>query len=123
MARTAISFARHRQFRASGVEAEAPPGRRSRARGGQFFFLTHRGGQLAGAIFIFFIFIFYKNIFSFPKFTEIYPGRPAAGRPGPGRPAAGRQRLFRKNFRGEFALRPLEDRSPGSGAAGCPSTI
>ena len=66
MARTAISFARHRQFRASGVEAEAPPGRRSRARGGQFFFfLTHRGGQLAGAIFIFLY-------FSFSFFTKIY---------------------------------------------------
>ena len=47
-------------------------------------------------IFIFFISIFYKNIFSIWKFTEIYPGRPAAGRPGPGRPAAGRQGLKRK---------------------------
>ena len=41
------------------------------------------------AVFLFFIFVFYKNIFSFSKFTEIYPGRPAAGRPGPGRGAAG----------------------------------
>ena len=47
-------------------------------------------------IFIFFISVFYKNIFSIWKFTEIYPGRHAAGRPGPGRPAAGRQGLFRK---------------------------
>ena len=30
-------------------------------------------------IFIFFISVFYKNIFSICKFTEIYPGRPAAG--------------------------------------------
>ena len=59
-------------------------------------------------------------LFSFSKFTEIYPGRPVAGRPGPGLPAAGRQGLFCKNFRWEFALRPLEDRSPGSGAAGPP---
>ena len=29
--------------------------------------------------FLFFIFIFYKNIFSFSKFTEIYPGRPLPG--------------------------------------------
>ena len=42
----------------------------------------------------FFIFVFYKNIFSIWKFTGIYPGRPAAGRPGPGRPAAGRQGHF-----------------------------
>ena len=69
-------------------------------------------------IFIFFIFVFYKNIFSFSKFTEIYPGRPTAERPGSGRPAAGRQGFFCKNFHGEFALKPLEDRSPDSVAAG-----
>ena len=39
-------------------------------------------------IFLFFIFVFYKNIFSIWKFTGIYPGRPAARRPGPGRPVA-----------------------------------
>ena len=69
-------------------------------------------------IFIFFNFVFYKNIFLFSKFTGIYPGRPAAGWPGPGRPAAGRQGLFCKNFHGKFALKPLEDRSPDSGTAG-----
>jgi len=47
-------------------------------------------------IFIFFISIFYKNIFLIWKFTEIYPVRPAAGGPGPARPAAGRQRLICK---------------------------
>ena len=31
------------------------------------------------AVFLFFIFVFYKNIFSIWKFTGIYPGRPAAG--------------------------------------------
>ena len=36
----------------------------------------------------------------------------------PGRPAAGRQGLICKKFRGKFALKPLEDRSPDSGAAG-----
>ena len=48
-------------------------------------------GRLQGAffIFIFFISVFYKNIFLIWKFTEIYPGRPAAGRPGPGCRAAG----------------------------------
>src|SRR6185312_11871684 len=69
-------------------------------------------------IFIFLIFVFYKNIFSFSKFTRIYPGRPAAGRPGPGRPAAGRQGLICKNFRKKITFRSLKDRSPGSGAAG-----
>jgi len=29
--------------------------------------------------FLFFISVFYKNIFSIWKFTEMYPGRPAAG--------------------------------------------
>ena len=71
-------------------------------------------------IFLFFIFVFYKNIFSFSKFTGIYPRCPTAGRPGPGRPAAGRQGLFCKNFTNFFAEKPLEDRSPGSGAAGPP---
>ena len=59
-------------------------------------------------IFLFFNFVFYKNIFSFSKFTEIYPGRPAAGRSAPSRPAAGRQGLFCKSFRGKFARGPLE---------------
>ena len=69
-------------------------------------------------IFLFFNFVFYKNIFLFSKFTEIYSGRPVVGRPAPGRPAAGQQGLFCKKFRGKFAPGPLEDRSPGSGAAG-----
>ena len=30
------------------------------------------------AVFLFFIFIFYKNILSFSKFTGIYPGRPGS---------------------------------------------
>ena len=53
---------------------------------------TAGASPVSGAffIFIFFITIFYKNIFLILKFTEVYPGRPAAGRPGPGRPAAGR---------------------------------
>ena len=45
-------------------------------------------------IFLFFIFVFYKNIFSIWKFIGIYPDRSAAGRPGPGRPAEGRQGHF-----------------------------
>jgi len=68
--------------------------------------------------FFIFYFLFYKNIFSFSKFTKIYPGRPAAGRPAPGRPAAGRQGLICKNFRKKIAFRSLKDRSPGSRAAG-----
>ena len=68
--------------------------------------------------FLYFSFLFLKKyIFVFEIYRNI-PGRPTAGRPGPGRPAAGRQGLFCKKFRWEFALRPLEDRSPGSGAAG-----
>ena len=55
--------------------------------------------QASGRFFYFYIFfisVFYKNIFSSWEFTEIYPGRPAARRPGPGRPAAGRQGLICK---------------------------
>ena len=50
---------------------------------------------LAGGffIFLFFIFVFYKNIFSFSKFTEIYSGRPTAGRGAPER-----QSFSAKNF-------------------------
>ena len=83
-------------------------------------------------IFLFFISIFYKNIFSICKFTEIYPGRPAAGRPGPGRPAAplpgGRDLAARQP--GGRGLSAKKDeiklqtgpwgRSPGCGAAGPP---
>ena len=69
--------------------------------------LPKTGGFL---FFYFFIFVFYKNIFLFSKFTEIYPGRPAARRQG----------LFCKNFANFFAKKPLEDQSPDSGAAGPP---
>ena len=65
---------------------------------------------LGGAVFLFFlffIFIFYKNIFSISKFTRIYPGCPAAGRPRPGRPAAGRQGHFWKIFAEKIARRSL----------------
>ena len=78
------------------------------------------GRLLMMRFFYFFIFHFrflQKYIFVFKIYRNI-PGRPAVGRPGPGCPAAGRQGLFCKNFREEFALRPLEDRSPRSGAAG-----
>ena len=69
-------------------------------------------------IFLFFIFTFYKNIFSFSKFTRIYPVCPAAGRLAPGRPAAGRQGLICKNIHKKIVFRSLKDRSPGSEAAG-----
>ena len=55
--------------------------------------VTH-GANTRFFYFYFFISVFYKNIFSSWKFTEIYPGRPAAGRPGPDRPADGRQGLI-----------------------------
>ena len=55
-------------------------------------------------IFIFFIFVFYKNIFLFSKFTGIYPDR----------------LVFCKSFCEEFALKPLEDRSPDNGTTGPP---
>ena len=70
------------------------------------------------AIFLFFIFVFYKNIFSIWKFTGIYPGRPAAGRPGPGRPAAGRQGLICKKKRKQNCSQVPGNRPPGSRAAG-----
>ena len=45
--------------------------------------VTHSYANAGGFfIFIFFISVFYKNIFSIWKITEIYPGRLAAGRPG-----------------------------------------
>ena len=71
-------------------------------------------------IFLFFNFIFYKNIFLFSKFTGIYPGRPAAERPGPGRPAAERQGLLCKFFCENICAQVSGGRSPGSGAAGPP---
>jgi len=49
-------------------------------------FAPLRGRKGGFFIFLFFIFFFYKNIFLFSKFTEIYPSRAAA----PGRPTAGR---------------------------------
>ena len=76
------------------------------------------GLRSAFFIFIFFISVFYKNIFSIWKFTEVYPGRPAAGRPGPGRPAAGRQGLIRKKKMTKNCRQVPGDRSPGSWAAG-----
>ena len=73
-------------------------------------------GRWIGILGGFFIFLF-----SFSKFTGIYPGRPAAGRPGPGRPAAGRQGLLCKNFCENICAQVPEGRSPGSGAAGPPA--
>jgi len=71
-----------------------------------------------GFLFLYFHFCFLqKYIFVF-EINRNIPRPPAAGRPGPGRPAAGRQGLFCKKIHEEFALRSLEDRSPGSGAAG-----
>ena len=72
------------------------------------------------AVFLFFISVFYKNIFSCSKFTWIYPGRPVAGRPGSGRPAAGRQGLICKKSRQKITPRSLKNRPPGSGAASPP---
>ena len=59
---------------------------------------------------IFFISVFYKNIFSIWKFTEIYPGRPAAGR----------QEIIRKKKTTRNCRQVPGDRSPGSRAAGLP---
>ena len=72
---------------------------------------------------------FFIFLFSFSKFTRIYPGRPAAGRPGPGRPAARRQGLLcKKKFRKYLCAGPWGSvarqrggrppKPPGSGAAG-----
>ena len=86
-------------------------------------FLKGLGFSLAATsgyfIFIFFISVFYKNIFSIWKFTEIYPGRPAAGRPGPGRPAAGRQGLICKKRGKKLRTGPWEPAAgrPASQAA------
>ena len=53
----------------------------------------------------FFIFVFYKNIFSIWKFTGIYPGRPAAGR----------QSISEKNFAEKIARRSLGAGRPAAG--------
>ena len=73
----------------------------------------------AGFLFFYFLFSFFIKIYF--RFQNLQEYTPAALLPGPGRPAAGRQGFFCKNFREEFALKPLEDRSPDSGAAGPPS--
>ena len=67
-------------------------------------------------LFLYFLFLFfYKNIFLFSKFTEIYPGRPAAGTQLPRCGAAG---AFLQKFR-EIFCRKVPGRSvAGSGAAG-----
>ena len=68
-----------------------------------------RDGTAAWAVFIFLYFsfyVFYKNIFLFSKFIEIYSGRPAAGRPAPGHPTAGRQGLICKNFHKKLRSSP-----------------
>ena len=81
--------------------------------------------QPALAVFFiyFFIFVFYKNIFSCSKFIGIYPGRPVAWRPGPGRRAAGAflqkfsMRICAEAPRGPVARqRSGRPRPPGSGA-------
>ena len=59
-------------------------------------------------VFLFFIFIFYKNIFSIWKFTEIYLGRPVIGRQG----------LICKKKTKRNCRQVPGDRPPGSGAAG-----
>ena len=75
-----------------------------------------KSGRHGFFIFIFFISVFYKNIFSSWKFTEIYPGRPAAGRPGPSRPAAGRHGLICKKKReNKIAARSLGTGRPAAG--------
>ena len=67
----------------------------------------------AGRFFyIYFSLLFFTKIYF--RFRNLQKYTPSAPLPG------GRQGLFCKNFRGEFALRPLEDRLPGSGAAGPP---
>ena len=61
-------------------------------------------------LFLYFLFRFYKNIFLSWKITEIYPGRPAAGRPG-----------LTSKKKAKKICRPVPgDRSPGSRAAGLP---
>ena len=49
-------------------------------------------------IFIFFNFDFFKNIFSFSKFTEIYPGCPLPGSRDLVAPLRGGRGFFAKKF-------------------------
>ena len=66
-------------------------------------------------IFLFFIFVFYKNIFSIWKFTGIYPAAPLPG----GRDLAARQRggrgISEKNFVEKIARRSLGAGHPTAG--------
>ena len=69
-------------------------------------------------IFIFLIFVFYKNIFSFSKFTEIYPTAQLPGGRHLVAPVPGGRDLSVKIFVKKIVFRSLKDRSPGSWAAG-----
>ena len=90
---------------AAGLLAELP------VRGLQGLGLRTRAGLPRGFFtFIFFISVFYKNIFSIWNFTKIYLGSRAAG--------AYPQKKTKKNYR-----QVSGDRSPGSGAAGPPGRL
>ena len=63
--------------------------------------------SVGGDFFIFHFRFLQKIFFSFSKLTEIYSGRPAAGRPGPGPPAVGRQGPKRKKKKKKIVDRSL----------------
>ena len=71
---------------------------------------------------IFFIFVFYKNIFSIWKFTEIYPGRWPGGRDLAARQPGGRGFSAKKigKIIADRSLGPVARLPPGRPAAGRP---
>ena len=117
--RKRVSWANASPFRPENVAARNGLVARARAgpEGGLEGWTVERGLYL-WRFFYFFIFVFYKNIFSIWKFTGIYPGRPAAGRPGSGRPG-----LLCKNFCSNNCAQVPGGRSPGCWATGSPTLI
>ena len=70
-------------------------------------------------LFFYFSISFFTKIFFFEIYRNI-PRPPRCRAAGTARPAAGRQGFFCETFRRKFTPGSLEDRSPGSGAAGPP---
>ena len=68
--------------------------------------------------FLFFIFVFKKNIFSFSKFTEIYPAAPQPGGRDLVAPLRGGRDFSAKKIRKKFTLKPLAASASTSTAAG-----
>ena len=67
------------------------------------------------AVFLFFIFVFYKNIFSFSKFTGIYPAAPLLGGRNLVAPLRGGRGFCVKTFAKIFTRKSLGADRPAAG--------